>query len=120
MPISPLQNVSRPLGFYPEAINSPIFPHFLSPIKNSHSALSLNSFNFIFSLVSCVHSTPTYLHAFLVSVYANPEHSLKNVRLTSFQEDPIIMVAKFILSPPITNLSLYEFDGSNLTINIIV
>lgn len=39
-----LQNVSKPLGFSTEVVNSPLYPHLLFPIKNSCSVLFLNSF----------------------------------------------------------------------------
>lgn len=57
------QKVSKPLGFYTQVVNSPFFSHSLSLIKNLCSALFLNSFYFISFLMSCLCSTPTYLHA---------------------------------------------------------
>lgn len=57
------QKVSKPLGFYTQVVNFPFSSHSLSLIKNLCSALFLNSFYFISSLMSCLCSTPTYLHA---------------------------------------------------------
>lgn len=78
---------------------------------------TFNSFYFLPSLLICVYSIPTYLHAFPVD--PNPGHSLKNVRLTSLQEEPMIIVAKVTLCPLITEL-LSEFAGSTLIISILV